>query len=157
MTSIVVSSGARALGDLSGKIQSPHRERMAVVYVRQSTIQQVHEHQESTRMQYGLTRRAEDLGWPAERILVIDDDLGKSGTSVEGRAGFQRLVSEVSLDHVGLILGVEMSRLARSGKDWHALLEICSLLRPLIADLDGVYDPGLYNDRLLLGLKRPAA
>src|SRR4029450_5113255 len=100
-----------------------------------------------------LVARARELGWPEERILVIDDDLGKSGASSEERAGFQRLVSEVSLDHVGMILGVEMSRLARSSKDWHQLLEICAIFGTLIADSDGVYDASQYNDRLLLGLK----
>jgi DNA invertase Pin-like site-specific DNA recombinase len=137
----------------SEKIRAHHRDRLAAVYVRQSTVQQVHEHQESTRLQYGLTSRAQQLGWAADRVVVIDDDLGKSGTSAEGRAGFQRLVAEVGLDHVGIILGVEMSRLARSGKDWQHLLEICALFGTLLADLDGVYDPGQYNDRLLLGLK----
>src|SRR5450631_1077143 len=137
----------------STKIRPEHQERWAVVYVRQSTAQQVLHHQESTRLQYGLTRRAELLGWSADRILVIDDDLGKSGASAVGRVGFQRLVSEVSLDHIGIILGIEMSRLARSCADWHQLLEICALFRTLIADLDGIYDPSQYNDRLLLGLK----
>ena len=137
----------------SEKIQAQHLERLAVVYVRQSTLQQVIDHQESTRIQYGLVGRAEALGWRTERVLTIDDDLGKSGSSAEGRLGFQRLVSEVGLNHVGLILGVEMSRLARSSKDWHQLLEICALFSTLIADLDGIYDPGDYNDRLLLGLK----
>jgi DNA invertase Pin-like site-specific DNA recombinase len=135
------------------KVHAWHHERLAVVYVRQSTAQQVLDHQESTRLQYGLTSRAQALGWAADRILVIDDDLGKSGTSAQGRAGFQRLVSEVSLDHVGIIFGIEMSRLARSNKDWHQLLELCALFHTLIADLDGIYDPALYNDRLLLGLK----
>ena len=135
------------------KIRAFHRERLAVVYVRQSTVQQVLDHQESTRLQYGLVSRAQALGWEASRILVIDEDLGKSGSSVQGRAGFQRLVSEVSLDHVGIIFGVEMSRLARSNKDWHQLLELCALFHTLIADLDGIYDPVQYNDRLLLGLK----
>jgi DNA invertase Pin-like site-specific DNA recombinase len=135
------------------KILPRHWERLAVVYVRQSTMQQVLEHQESTRLQYGLVRRATAWGWPEARVLVIDDDLGRSGTSAEGRHGFQRLVAEVGLDHVGLILGVEMSRLARSSKDWHQLLEICALFGTLIADLDGIYDPSQYNDRLLLGLK----
>jgi DNA invertase Pin-like site-specific DNA recombinase len=135
------------------KIRAFHRERLAVVYVRQSTVQQVLDHQESTRLQYGLVSRAQALGWQASRILVIDEDLGKSGSSTQGRAGFQRLVSEVSLDHVGIILGVEMSRLARSNKDWHQLLELCALFHTLIADLDGIYDPVQYNDRLLLGLK----
>jgi DNA invertase Pin-like site-specific DNA recombinase len=137
----------------SEKVQSWQRDRLALVYVRQSTPQQVHDHQESTRLQYGLTGRAQELGWAAERVVVIDDDLGKSGASADGRPGFQRLVTEVSLDHVGIILGVEMSRLARSGKDWHQLLELCALFRTLIADLDGIYDPAEYNDRLLLGLK----
>lgn len=137
----------------SEKVQGWHRDRLALVYVRQSTPQQVHDHQESTRLQYGLTSRARELGWAEARVVVIDDDLGKSGASADGRPGFQRLVTEVSLDHVGIILGVEMSRLARSGKDWHQLLELCALFRTLIADLDGVYDPAEYNDRLLLGLK----
>jgi DNA invertase Pin-like site-specific DNA recombinase len=135
------------------KIGPRHWERLAVVYVRQSTMQQVLEHQESTRLQYGLVRRAIAWGWPEARVLVIDDDQGRSGSSAEGRHGFQRLVAEVGLDHVGLILGVEMSRLARSSKDWHQLLEICALFGTLIADLDGIYDPSQYNDRLLLGLK----
>jgi DNA invertase Pin-like site-specific DNA recombinase len=138
---------------VSEKIQPHHLDRLAVVYVRQSTLQQVLDHQESTRLQYGLAHRAEALGWSAERILTIDEDLGKSGSSAEGRSGFQRLVTEVSLNHVGLILGIEMSRLARSNKDWHHLLEVCALFGTLIADLDGIYDPSQYNDRLLLGLK----
>ncbi len=137
----------------SEKIGPSHLERLAVVYVRQSTAQQVLEHQESTRLQYGLLARAQRMGWAEERVLVIDDDLGKSGASSEGRSGFRRLVSEVSLNHVGMILGVEMSRLARSSKDWHQLLEICAIFATLISDLDGVYDPSQYNDRLLLGLK----
>jgi DNA invertase Pin-like site-specific DNA recombinase len=135
------------------KILPRHLERLAVVYVRQSTLQQVLDHQESTRLQYGLVRRAVAWGWPETRVLVIDEDLGRSGASVEGRHGFQRLVAEVGMDHVGVILGVEMSRLARSSKDWHQLLEICALFGTLIADLDGIYDPSQYNDRLLLGLK----
>jgi DNA invertase Pin-like site-specific DNA recombinase len=135
----------------SEKIQPHHRDRLAIVYVRQSTLQQVLDHQESTRLQYGLAQRAAGLGWSQERILTIDDDLGKSGSSVEGRVGCQRLVTEVGLNHVGLILGIEMSRLARCCKDWHQLLEICALFGTLIADLDGIYDPGQYNDRLLLG------
>jgi DNA invertase Pin-like site-specific DNA recombinase len=124
-----------------------------MVYVRQSTAQQVLVHTESTRLQYGLVSRAEAYGWASDRIVVIDDDLGKSGTTTVGRVGFERLVTEVSLGHVGLILGLEMSRLARSNVDWHRLLEVCALFGTLIADLDGLYDPALYNDRLLLGLK----
>jgi DNA invertase Pin-like site-specific DNA recombinase len=137
----------------SEKIADRHLERLAVVYVRQSTVQQMMDHRESTNLQYGLVDRAIAMGWPEGRVLVIDEDLGKSGGSAEGREGFARLVAEVGLDHVGLILGVEMSRLARSSKDWHQLLEICALFSTLICDLDGVYDPSQYNDRLLLGLK----
>jgi DNA invertase Pin-like site-specific DNA recombinase len=137
----------------SQKILPQHLERLAVVYVRQSTLQQVLNHQESTRLQYGLVERAAAWGWHRDRVLVIDDDLGKSGASSIGRAGFGRLVAEVGMGHVGLILGIEMSRLARSCKDWHQLLEICALFGTLIADLDGVYDSSQYNDRLLLGLK----
>ena len=135
------------------KIAPVHLQRLAVVYVRQSTAQQVLRHEESTRLQYGLAGRARKLGWPEERILVIDDDLGHSAAEGEHRAGFQRLVSEVSLDHVGMILGVEISRLARSSKDWHQLLEICALFGTLIADSDGICDPADFNDRMLLGLK----
>ena len=147
------SAAARPGEGRAEKVQPWHRDRLAVVYVRQSTPQQVLDHQESTRLQYGLVTRACDLGWAPDRVLVIDDDLGKSGAHAQGRLGFQRLVSEVSLDHVGLILGVEMSRLARSCADWHQLLEICALFGTLIADSDGIYDPAQYNDRLLLGLK----
>jgi DNA invertase Pin-like site-specific DNA recombinase len=114
-------------GSYSAKLTSRHLERLAVVYVRQSTMQQVLDHQESTRLQYGLVQRAMALGWSESRVLVIDEDLGQSGTSAEGRQGFQRLVAEVGLDHVGLVLGVEMSRLARSSKDWHQRLDICAL------------------------------
>jgi DNA invertase Pin-like site-specific DNA recombinase len=135
------------------KLESRHRDRLAVVYVRQSTIQQVRHNQESTRLQYDLVHLAEQFDWPRERIVVIDDDLGVSAASAEGRHGFQRLLSEVALNHVGLILGVEISRLARSCKDWYHLLELCAMFGTLICDLDGLYDPSHYNDRLLLGLK----
>ena len=104
------------------KVQEWHRDRLAVVYVRQSTMAQVIEHGESTRLQYGLSGRAADLGWEASRVLVIDEDLGHSASGAEVRPGFQRLVSEVGLDHVGIVLGIEMSRLARSGREWHQLL-----------------------------------
>jgi DNA invertase Pin-like site-specific DNA recombinase len=135
------------------KIKPQHQDRLAVVYVRQSTQQQVLEHRESTALQYSLRSRAIEWGWPGERVLVIDEDQGHSGESAAGRAGFQRLLAEVTLDHVGLILGIEMSRLARSCKDWHQLLEVCALFGTLLADQDGLYDPREYNDRLLLGLK----
>ncbi len=150
---MILDDTAPEIRAASEKLLSSHFERLAVVYVRQSTARQVLENEESTRLQYGLVAHARDLGWPQERILVIDDDLGLSAADSEGRAGFRRLVSEVGLDHVGIILGVEMSRLARSSKDWHQLLEICALFGTLIADLDGIYDPASYNDRLLLGLK----
>ncbi len=138
---------------VSSKIQGHHLEKLAVVYVRQSTPRQVVEHHESTELQYKLADRAVALGWPQDRVLVIDDDLGQSGTTAENRAGFQRLLAEISLSHVGLVLGMDMSRLARSSKDWHQLLELCAVFGSLLADLDGLYDPGHYNDRLLLGLK----
>ena len=139
--------------DISGKIKSQHLNRKAVIYIRQSTLQQVHRHQESTRLQYGLVDRALILGWLRNDIEVIDDDLGCSGASIVGRLGFQRLVAEVGLDHVGIVLGLEMSRLSRSSRDWYQLLEVCAIFGALIGDLDGIYDPSLYNDRLLLGLK----
>jgi DNA invertase Pin-like site-specific DNA recombinase len=138
---------------LGSKVGDRHLERLAVVYVRQSTRQQVADHGESTRLQYGLVQRAVALGWPTSRVLVIDEDLGKSGASTAGRVGFQRLVTEITMGHVGLVLGIEMSRLARSGADWYQLLELCALAGALLADADGVYDPVDYNDRLLLGLK----
>ena len=145
MTSI--SSGG------STKIQGQHRDRLAVVYVRPSTPQQLVRHQESTRLQYGLVERALAFGWAQQRVLVIDEDLGKSADQAHGRPGFQRLVAEVSLAHVGMVFGLDISRLARSSRDWHHLLEVCALFGTLIGDLDGVYDPMDYNDRLLLGLK----
>src|SRR6516162_8212047 len=148
-----MSAPARPLERLGGKIGPRHRDRLAAVYVRQSSAQQVHDHTESTRLQYGLVERAAALGWAASRVLVIDDDLGHSASGADARPGLRRLVSEVGLDHVGIVLGVEMSRLARSGREWHQLLELCALSGALLGDLDGVYDPAEHNDRLLLGLK----
>jgi DNA invertase Pin-like site-specific DNA recombinase len=136
----------------SPKLKPWHLDRAAAVYVRQSTPQQVLELQESTARQYALADRAVALGWPRARVLVIDEDLGKSGQSIEGRPGFQRLLAEVALDRVGLSLGLEMSRLARSCKDWHHLLELCGRFRVLLADADGIYDPTEHADRLVLGL-----
>ena len=135
------------------KIRPRQRERLAVVYIRQSTPQQVASNRESTDLQYQLQQRAVALGWVAERVMVIDDDQGISGTSVENRPGFQRLLAEISLGHVGIVFGREMSRLARSCADWHRLLELCALFQVLLGDADGVYDPADFNDRLLLGLK----
>jgi DNA invertase Pin-like site-specific DNA recombinase len=148
-----MSAPARPWERLEGKVQPWHRDRLAAVYVRQSTAQQVHDHQESTRLQYGLAERAVALGWAPSRVLVIDEDLGHSASGMDARPGFQRLVSEVGLDHVGIVLGIEMSRLARSGREWHQLLELCALSGTLLGDPDGIYDPADHNDRLLLGLK----
>jgi DNA invertase Pin-like site-specific DNA recombinase len=137
----------------SSKISDAHRAKLAVVYVRQSTPQQVAENRESLARQYALADHAISLGWPTERVLVIDEDLGLSGRTADMRLGFQRLLAEVSMDHVGLVLGLEMSRLSRSCKDWHHLLEVCAIFGALLADQDGIYDPSDPNDRLLLGLK----
>ena len=147
-TTVTASSALR-----SEKIADEHLQRQAIVYVRQSTQHQVIEHRESTARQYALADRAVALGWPKAAVEVIDEDQARSGSSAEGRSGFQRLMTEVSSDRIGIILGLEMSRLARSCKDWHALLELCAIYRTLLADADGLYDPSDYNDRLLLGLK----
>ena len=136
----------------SPKLRAWHLDRSAFVYIRQSTPQQVLDHQESTARQYALVDRAVALGWSRDRITTIDEDLGRSGRSIGGRPGFQRLLAEVALDHVGLILGLEMSRLARSNRDWHQLLELRARFRVLLADADAIYDPADHNDRLLLGL-----
>lgn len=143
----------RVWGASESKIAAGHRDRLALVYVRQSTRRQVLENTESTRLQYGLVDRAVALGWARSRIEVIDDDLGLSAAVADSRPGFARLVTQVTMGRVGIVVGIEMSRLARSGRDWHQLLELCSLSGTLLADPDGVYDPGYYNDRLLLGLK----
>lgn len=135
------------------KICPRHLERLAIVYIRQSSPHQVACNRESTDLQYQLRRRAVGLGWTEDRILVIDDDQGISGQSVENRPGFQRLLAELSLGHVGIVFGREVSRLARSCKDWHHLLELCGLFQVLIGDADGVYDPADPNDRMLLGLR----
>src|SRR6267142_3997524 len=137
----------------STKVHDRHLARLAIVYVRQSTAAQMIEHRESLDRQYSLTDYALALGWSSDRILVIDDDLGLSGRSADGRPGFQRLPAEISMDHVGVVMGLEMSRLARSCKDWHHLLEVCAVFGTLLADQDGVYDPNDPNDRLLLGLR----
>lgn len=137
----------------SPKILPMHREKLAIVYVRQSSPQQVLENRESTARQYAFADEAVALGWPRDRVLTIDEDLGKSGRTTEGRSGFQRLINEVTLDHVGLVLGLELSRLARSSKDWHAFFEMCAVFATLIGDEDGIYDGDDPNDRLVLGLK----
>jgi len=135
------------------KVTASHLRRSAYLYVRQSTVRQVFENTESTKRQYGLRQRAVALGWPSDRVIVIDSDLGLSGASAMDRQGFQKLVAEVGLGHAGIVLGLEVSRLARNSTDWHRLLEICALTDTLILDEDGVYDPAHFNDRLLLGLK----
>src|SRR5437879_96382 len=135
------------------KIRPAHLERQAFIYVRQSTLFQVREHTASTARQYDLAQRAHDLGWAREHITVIDQDQGHSGASTAGRDGFQSLLVEVGLGHAGAVLSLEVSRLARSSSDWYRLLEICALTDTLVIDEEGVYDPGQYNDRLLLGFK----
>jgi DNA invertase Pin-like site-specific DNA recombinase len=135
------------------KVTSEHLRRDAYLYVRQSSLQQVQDHRESTARQYDLKGRAQALGWATEQTVVIDEDQGLSGASAVERTGFQRLVAEVGLGHVGLVMGLEVSRLARNSADWHRLLEICALAETLILDEDGLYDPSQFNDRLLLGLK----
>ena len=135
------------------KVQPRHLKKNAYLYVRQSSLRQVFENSESTKRQYDLKQRAVALGWSIEQVIIIDSDLGQSGASAVDRAGFQRLVTEVSLGHAGVVMGLEVSRLARNSTDWHRLLEICALADVLIVDEDGVYDPAHFNDRLLLGLK----
>jgi DNA invertase Pin-like site-specific DNA recombinase len=135
------------------KVTTEHLKRNAYLYVRQSTLRQISEHKESTKRQYNLEQRAMELGWPSGRVVVIDSDLGQSGASSEHREGFQKLVGEVAIGNAGIVLGLEVSRLARNNCDWHRLLEICGLSNTLILDEDGLYDPCDFNDRLLLGLK----
>lgn len=138
---------------VDSKVAGVHLRRAAYVYVRQSTLLQVREHTESLQRQYELVERAAMLGWPASRIVTIDEDLGRSGADATARSGFQRLVADVGLGQVGLILGIEVSRLARNNADWYQLLDLCALTDTLIADVDGIYHPRDFNDRLVLGLK----
>jgi DNA invertase Pin-like site-specific DNA recombinase/biotin operon repressor len=135
------------------KIERQHLERRAYVYVRQSTMKQVERNTESSERQYELVDRAVSLGWRASEVIVVDEDQGQSGKSADGRDGFQRLVAEVGLGRAGIVLGIEVSRLARRNADWYGLLDLCALTDTLIADSDGIYHPGLHNDRLVLGLK----
>jgi len=138
--------------DLS-RIKPSHTARAAFIYVRQSTPSQVEHNRESTARQYALGDRAHQLGWSKDRVVIVDNDLGLSGASIDKRSGFARMISEVALGQVGIILGLEVSRLARNNADWYRLLELCGLTDTLIGDNDGVYHPALFNDRLLLGLK----
>ena len=135
------------------KIRPVHLARQAYVYVRQSTLRQVLHNGESTERQYALAQRACDLGWPPEQVITIDEDQGHSGATAQNRVGFQQLISAMGLDQVGIVLALEVSRLARSCSDWYRVLELAALSGTLIGDDEGVYDPRDYNDRLLLGLK----
>lgn len=140
------------MSKLHHKVTVQHLKRSAYLYVRQSTLKQVAHNTESTRRQYDLKKRAVALGWGEEQIIVVDSDQGQTGATAD-RIGFKKLVSEVGLGHAGLVMGLEVSRLARNSTDWHRLLEICALSETLILDEDGLYNPAHFNDRLLLGLK----
>ncbi len=135
------------------KVQADHLDRQALIYVRQSTLMQVLKNTGSKIRQYDLGQRALELGWPPERIVVIDEDQGTSGTSFSERDGFEQVVAEVGLGRTGAVFYLEASRLARSCSNWYRLIEICALTRTLVVDEEGVYEPGQYNDRLLLGIK----
>ena len=141
------------MSDLGSKLRPAHLRRDAYVYVRQSTLTQVREHTESLERQYELAGRAQVLGWTASQVVVIDEDLGRSGADATAREGFKNLVADVGLGKVGIIFGIEVSRLARNNADWYQLLDLCALTDTLIADGDGCYHPGDFNDRLVLGLK----
>ena len=138
---------------MNPKLSADHLKRRAIVYIRQSSPGQVIHNQESQRRQYGLADHARQLGF--QRVDVIDEDLGRSGSGQVERPGFQHLVAEVCTGEVGAVFCIEASRLARNGRDWHHLIELCGLVRAVVVDPDGVYDPGILNDRLLLGLNRP--
>ena len=137
---------------MSTNIAATHLARDAYLYVRQSSLHQVMQNTESTKRQYALRERAVALGWPIERIHTIDNDLGRSGSHAANRDGFQYLVKQVALGQVGIVLSLEVSRLARNNADWHRLLELAAFTETLILDEDGLYDPAHFNDRLLLGL-----
>ena len=136
------------------KITAEHLRRCAIVYVRQSSTTQVEHNRESTARQYQLAERAAKLGWRRDQVKVIDEDLGISGSGLTERTGFARMTAEVGLGQVGIVLGLEVSRLARNNADWYRLLDLCGLTHTLIGDGDGIYHPGLFNDRLVLGLER---
>lgn len=138
---------------MSSKVTADHLRRRAVVYVRQSSPAQVANNLESRRRQYGLADHARRLGF--QQVAIIDEDLGRSGSGQVDRPGFDRLVAEVCSGEVGAVFSIEASRLARNGRDWHHLIELCGLVRAVVVDPDGVYDPVILNDRLLLGLNRP--
>ena len=135
------------------KLTSSHLRRQAFVYLRQSSQAQLERNVESTDRQYALVERAIELGFTREQVVVIDEDLGISGSGMSERSGFARLAAEVALGHAGLVLGLEVSRLARNNADWYRLLDLCGVTDTVIGDSDGIYHPGSFNDRLLLGLK----
>ena len=137
----------------SAKISADHLRRLALVYVRQSTAAQVEYNRESTERQYHLAERALALGWKREQVKILDQDLGVSGSGLAERSGFAHMTAEVALGHVGIVLGLEVSRLARNNADWYRLLDLCGVTDTLIGDGDGIYHPSLFNDRLVLGLK----
>ena len=137
----------------SAKIQAQHLQRLAAVYVRQSHPQQILRHPESTALQSALRRYAVELGWPEGRIWIIDDDQGTTGRTAVHRSGSHEIAIEVDRDHVGIVIGIDLSRRARCCRDWYYLMEKCALFDTLLADPDGIYDPSDYNDRLLSGLK----
>src|SRR5437870_4238907 len=137
----------------TSKIKPSHTSRIALVYVRQSSPSQVENNKESTARQYALATRAQELGWTADQVIVIDEDLGLSGASAANRSGFSRLITDVALGRVGIVLGLEVSRLARNNADWYRLIELCSVTDTLLGDNDGLYHPALFNDRLILGVK----
>jgi len=137
------------------KVKPSHTQRAAFVYIRQSSPAQVEYNRESTARQYALVEKACQLGWAKEQVIVIDEDLGLTGSGWAKRSGFARMTAEVALGHVGIVLGLEVSRVARNNADWYRLLDLCGMTDTLIGDSDGIYHPALFNDRLLLGLKRP--
>jgi DNA invertase Pin-like site-specific DNA recombinase len=139
------------------KVHSEHLQRTAFLYVRQSSVRQVRDNTESTKRQYGLRDRALALGWSADQITVIDCDQGQSGSSAIEREGFQKLVTEVSMNRAGIVVGLEVSRLARNSSDWHRLLEISALPQTLLLDEDAVYDPSHFNDRTILNASRASS
>jgi DNA invertase Pin-like site-specific DNA recombinase/acetolactate synthase small subunit len=148
-----VALPAHLMAARTAKVRDGHLNRKAIVYIRQASPQQVAEHKESAARQYALADLAVALGWPRDRVEVVDADQGRSGQTAAGRLGFQYILAELGLDHVGIVLGLEASRLARSDPDWAPLVRLCGVFRVLLCDCDGLYDPTDFNDRLLLGLK----
>ena len=139
------------------KITPTHLQRTACVYVRQSSASQVENNRESTNRQYALIDKACEMGWSKDQVIVIDEDLGLSGADASNRSGFTQLTAQVAMSRVGIVLGLEVSRLARNNADWYQLLDLCAMSDTLIGDADGIYHPGQFNDRLVLGLNSPAS